>query len=102
MIVNVVWATLLVQDLVPVELPPGATVADAVKGSGLVAQHGLDLTALRFARFGSRVEPDTRLADGDRVEIVRGLVADPKAARIRRARAGRPPLATPRNIRRTG
>ena len=87
MIVTVVWATPQVQDLVPVELAAGATVAEAVRASGLVAQYGLDPAVLGFARFGAHVDSETPLADGDRVEIVRTLAADPKAARARRARA---------------
>jgi hypothetical protein len=86
-IVNVSWATSEVQDIVPVDLPPGACVADAVRLSGLVARYDLDAAALRFARFGARVEGDTVLEAGDRVDIVRGLIADPKATRARRARA---------------
>lgn len=102
MIVTVVWATPHVQDMVPVELGPGATVADALLCSGLVAHYGLDPALLQFARFGTRVDADTRLADGDRVEIVRGLAADPKTARVRRARAKAPAAPPLRNIRQRG
>jgi putative ubiquitin-RnfH superfamily antitoxin RatB of RatAB toxin-antitoxin module len=87
LIVTVCWATPEVQDVVPVALPPGARVADAVRLSGLVARYGLDIAALRFARFGARVAADTTLEPGDRVDLVRGLIADPKATRARRARA---------------
>ena len=100
-IVTVVWATPHVQDLVPVDVPPGATVADALQGSGLVAHYGLDMALLRFARFGIRVDAQTPIADGDRIEIVRGLVADPKAARVRRVRTKTHPNAIPRNVRRS-
>ena len=86
MIVHVVWATPDVQDIVPVELAPNASVADAVRHSGLAAHYGLDPASLRYARFGVRIDANARLADGDRVEIVRGLVADPKAVRAARAR----------------
>jgi putative ubiquitin-RnfH superfamily antitoxin RatB of RatAB toxin-antitoxin module len=86
LIVTVSWATPKVQDVVPVELPPGSCVADAVRLSELVPRYGLDAAALRFARFGVRVEGDTTLEAGDRVDIVRGLIADPKATRARRAR----------------
>jgi len=86
LIVTVCWATPNVQDVVPVELPPGSCVADAVRLSELAARYGLDAAALRFARFGVRVEGNTTLEPGDRVDIVRGLTADPKATRARRAR----------------
>jgi len=86
-IVTVVFASADVQDIVPVEISPGATLADAVRASGLIAQYGLDAVALSFAVFGARTDGRTRLADGDRVEVLRPLLADPKAARARRARA---------------
>jgi putative ubiquitin-RnfH superfamily antitoxin RatB of RatAB toxin-antitoxin module len=85
--VTVVWATARIQDAVPVEIPPGATVADAVAGSGLLAQHGLDPAQIGFAIFGRRARADATLADGDRVELTRPLLVDPKVARARRARA---------------
>ena len=85
--VTVVWATPSIQDVVEVDLPAGATVADAVARSGLVEQYRLDPTVLGFAIFGRRVRADAGLAEGDRVELTRPLEADPKVARLRRARA---------------
>ena len=66
-------------DTVRLELPPGATVREAVAASGL--PHGN-----AFGVFGKRARPDQRLADGDRVEIYRPLEIDPKEARRRRAK----------------
>ena len=86
MIVTVVWATRDVQDIVPVTIAPGATLADAVRASGLIAQYGLDPLVVRYAVFGARAEGDALLAPGDRVEIVGPLIVDPKVARARRAR----------------
>ena len=61
-----------------VRLPDGATVRDALAASGLDgSQVGI---------FGKRVTLDTRLADGDRVEVYRPLKLDPKEARRKRAR----------------
>ena len=85
--VAVVWATPGIQDMVPVNLPPGATVADAVAQSGLLEHHALDAAQLRFAVFGRRAADDAPLGDGDRVEITRALIADPKESRRRRALA---------------
>jgi putative ubiquitin-RnfH superfamily antitoxin RatB of RatAB toxin-antitoxin module len=86
-IVTVVWATREVQDVVPVEVEHGATLADAVRASGLIAQYGLDPQRVRYAIFGQRAESGAPLAPGDRVEIVGPLNVDPKVARARRARA---------------
>jgi uncharacterized protein len=88
--VTVVWATPHLQDVVTVELAPGATVAEAVRRSGFIAHYALDPATLRFARHGARAAADARLADGDRVEITRALLLDPKVARARRARVQTP------------
>lgn len=85
--VTVVWATLTVQDVVAVEVPRGATVAEAVEKSGLIAQYGLDAARLGFASGGRRIAADAPLADGDRIDLTRPLEIDPKAARLARARS---------------
>lgn len=90
--VTVAWVTPEVQELVPVVLPHGATVADAIAQSGLATAYGFDPRALATGVAGKRCPPDKALADGDRVELWRPLIADPKDARRRRARAKvRPP-----------
>lgn len=72
-----------------IELPGGATAAEAFAKSGLQASiPGIDAAALAFAVFGQAVSANTVLRDGDRLELVRPLVADPKQARRRRARGG--------------
>ena len=85
--VTVVWATPSVQDVVAVELPAGATVADAVERCGLIAQYALDAARLGFAVFGRRVSAHSPLAEGDRIDLTRPLEVDPKSARIARVRA---------------
>ncbi len=72
---------------VELELPPGATVADAVSASGLAPGDEAGC-----AIHGARVDASAALRDGDRVELLRPLQADPKEARRRRAaeRPGRP------------
>jgi uncharacterized protein len=82
----VVFAARGVEEQVAVTLEPGAVVADAVAGSGLIGRLGLASTDLGYAIFGQRARPDTPLVDGDRVELLRPLVADPKDLRRRRAR----------------
>ena len=66
---------------VVLDLPAGATVADAVAASGL-ALDGV----VALAVFGERVLPTDGLRDGDRVELLQPLLVDPKEARRRRAR----------------
>jgi hypothetical protein len=63
-----------------VELPPGATVSAAVAASGF------DLDGIiGCAIFGERVAQDAVVRDGDRIELLRPLQADPKDARRLRA-----------------
>jgi len=80
--VEVAWALPQRQWLVALELPAGASVGDAVLASGLAAEIA---GAADFGIHGSRVDAGTRLRDGDRVEVYRALVFDPKESRRRRA-----------------
>ncbi|MCC6474283.1 MAG: RnfH family protein [Burkholderiales bacterium] len=69
------------------ELAEESTVRDALEASGIAARcPRVDLAHAGI--FGRVVSLDTRLADGDRVEIYRPLRADPRQAR--RHRASRP------------
>ena len=79
--VEVVYASGKVAEVVAVRLPAGATVRDAIAASGLAPR---DWNAVGI--FGRRVPADAALADGDRVEIYRPLLLDPKEQRRRRAR----------------
>ena len=82
--------------LVDVEVAEGAEVEDAVRLSGVVARHGLDPARLAYALHGKRAAAGARLSDGDRVEILRPLRADPKTLRLQRAEAHPLPRAAPR------
>ena len=90
--VTVVWATPDVQDVVPLTLPLGATVQDAVARSGLVERYGIDVGTIRFGIHARLVRGDTVLTPGDQVDLCRPLQGEPKAARRARAktRATRP------------
>jgi hypothetical protein len=72
---------------IAVELPVGATVADALHASGIAARCGLDVATLGLAVFGRRADAATVLEEGDRVELLRPLAVDPKQARRLRAKA---------------
>lgn len=83
--VEVVYALPEGHDATTVELPAGATVADALAASGIAGRHaGLDLSQVGI--FGRRVAGHVRVADGDRLEIYRPLALDPKESRRQRAR----------------
>lgn len=91
--VTVAYAAPGVEAIVPLRLPAGTSVRHAVAASGLVDRLALPAT-VAYAIHGQRVPPDTPLADGDRIEITRPLVADAKA--VRRDRARRKPLVPQR------
>jgi putative ubiquitin-RnfH superfamily antitoxin RatB of RatAB toxin-antitoxin module len=68
-----------------VVLAAGATVADAITAAGL-GEHAALVDLQQLGIFGRRVPSSQPLRDGDRVEIYRPLILDPKEARRRRAR----------------
>ena len=70
---------------VEVELPEGASVAEALS----TADWNDDPETVAYAVFGVTVTLQTALADGDRIELLRPLQADPKDARRRRAEVRR-------------
>jgi hypothetical protein len=83
---EVVYATPERQARYPLELEEGATVREAIERSGVLgAFPEIDLGRNRIGIRGRLVSLGARLADGDRVEILRPLAADPKEARRRRA-----------------
>ena len=74
------------EDVVSVELPAGSTAADAVRASGILARHPqIDPQRQSLGIYGRTVAAGVALCDGDRVEIYRPLVVDPREARRRRA-----------------
>lgn len=63
-------------------LPSGATVADALRASRLLEGLSAEVAgALQTGIWGRAAAPDARLRDGDRVELTRSLLVDPKEAR---------------------
>lgn len=66
-------------------LKPGATVLDALTASGVHASHP-ETKDMVVGIYAKQVALDTVLKEGDRVEIYRPLVLDPKETRRMRAR----------------
>jgi putative ubiquitin-RnfH superfamily antitoxin RatB of RatAB toxin-antitoxin module len=78
------------QSVVAIEVPASCTVAEAVERSGIFALHPeLDPAACRVGIFGREVSHARVLAEGERVEVLRPLLEDPKERRRRLAREGR-------------
>lgn len=79
------------QVLRPMEVVPGTTARAAIEASGILEQcPEIDLRRYKVGIYGKVVGLDQALDEGDRVEIYRPLIADPKEARRRRAEEGKP------------
>lgn len=77
-------------DVVELQLPAGATVADALRESGMQARHpGHPLDKLPVGIWGAFCERSDVLRDQDRVEVYRPLQVDPMEARRLRQRVQR-------------
>ncbi len=84
------------QTVLPVKIDPGQTVGDAIQQSGIHKQHPeIDLEVNKVGVFGKLVRLDTPLQPGDRVEIYRPLIADPKESRRHKAAQEKKPRPEP-------
>lgn len=86
--VEVVYALADKQKLLRLAVPQGTTVREAALRSAMDGFFpGLDLVTAPLGIFGKAVpKPDERvLEEGERVEIYRPLIADPKEVRKQRA-----------------
>jgi len=77
------------QVVLPLEVPAGCTAGDALAQSGIFAlQPALDPSRCGIGIFGREVASDWILQAGDRVEVLRPLLEDPRERRRRLARQG--------------
>ena len=84
--VEIAYALPETQQLIELQVAAGTTVRGAIENSGILRRFpGIDLSKQKIGIFGKVVKLDRVLQPGDRVEIYRPLIADPKEARRRRA-----------------
>lgn len=89
--VEIAYATPSKQEIKSLEVPEGTNALDAVKQSGILLSFPeIDIETAKMGTFGKAFSPKLGasgylLKDGDRVEIYRPLIADPKESRRRRA-----------------
>lgn len=86
--IEVVYALPEMQVQLRLSVPRGTRMREAVLLSGIAAQFpGLDVQSCPLGIFGKAVaRPEERvLEEGERVEIYRPLIADPKEVRKQRA-----------------
>ena len=89
--VEIVYARPARQLLLSLTVPAGSTVGAAIAASAL-AEHcpGLEPSDANVGVFGKRCTLQRLVRAGDRIEIYRPLIADPKQARRRRTGPSRP------------
>nr|WP_113868790.1 RnfH family protein [Brenneria salicis]NMN92654.1 hypothetical protein [Brenneria salicis ATCC 15712 = DSM 30166]RBP58914.1 hypothetical protein DES54_1445 [Brenneria salicis ATCC 15712 = DSM 30166]RLM29639.1 RnfH family protein [Brenneria salicis ATCC 15712 = DSM 30166] len=84
--VDVVYALPERQYLRTLKLAQGSTVEQAIIASGLLElRRDIDLQSNKVGIYSRAVKLTEVLNDGDRVEIYRPLIADPKELRRQRA-----------------
>ncbi len=86
-IVEVAYGHAERQWLIQVRYKKGMTIQSAIQQSGLPQEiPSLDLSECKVGIFGQLGQLDQAVQPGDRVEIYRPLLMDPKQARRQRAR----------------
>ncbi len=84
--IEVAYALLDEQVIIPLQVEPGITVGEAIALSGIQEKYPeIDLSVNKVGVFGKACNLDALLREQDRVEIYRKLIADPKASRRKRA-----------------
>lgn len=89
-LVEVAYALPTEQQILSVEVTEGCTIGEAIEQSGILQQFpDIDLAKQKVGIFGKMKKAAEVLRDGDRVEIYRPLIADPKEVRRQRAAQGK-------------
>lgn len=84
--IEVAYAELDEQLLLSLNVPEGTTVEQAIEQSGILAKlPQLNIDSSSVGIFGRVTKKTQKLNAGDRVEIYRPLIADPKVVRRERA-----------------
>lgn len=84
--VEIVFALPTTATSLRIDIPQGTTAEQAVIKSGICQTcPDIDAAALSLGVWNRTVKLDHELKDGDRVEIYRPLIADPKDVRRKRA-----------------
>lgn len=88
--VGIAYALVKRQVWLTIEVSEGASVQDAIDRSGVLTQFPeIDLAQQKVGIFGKIVSLETKLEEGDRVEIYRPLIADPKVIKARMKAEGK-------------
>jgi len=88
--VEIAYALPEVQRVMAIEVVEGLELIEAIRQSGILEEFpDIDLENSKLGIFGKLKKANTILREGDRVEIYRKLIADPKQVRKERAAQGK-------------
>lgn len=88
--VEVAYALEDKQQILSLSVKPGTTFEQAVEQSGILQMFPeIDLSVNKVGVFGKLAKKTAELKAGDRVEIYRPLIADPKEVRRKREADGK-------------
>ena len=88
--VEIAYALPEQQEIIAIDVAVGTDIQSAIEQSGILKDFpDIDLATQKVGIFSKLKKPDTVLRAGDRVEIYRKLIADPKQVRKERAAQGK-------------
>jgi putative ubiquitin-RnfH superfamily antitoxin RatB of RatAB toxin-antitoxin module len=88
--VEVAYAKPEEQLILALQVPVGTSLREAVERSGVLERFPeIDPDTMKVGIFGKLKKSSQELRAGDRIEIYRPLIADPKEVRKQRAAAGK-------------
>jgi len=84
--VEVIYATLQQQNSITIKINKGDTINDVIIASGLLIKYPeIDLNINKVGVYNQAKKLNEIVKAGDRIEIYRALIADPKEVRRKRA-----------------
>ena len=84
--IEVAYAKPEQQVIISLEMPEDTTVEQTIKASGILEQFPeIDTSDLKVCIFGNVCKLERLIREGDRIEVYRPLIHDPKDARRERA-----------------
>lgn len=88
--IEVAYALPDTQSVIALQVSQGTTIEQAIQLSGILEQFPqIDIAKNKLGIFGKLKKADVEVREGDRVEIYRPLIADPKVVRKQRAAEGK-------------
>ncbi|MFQ5470822.1 MAG: RnfH family protein [Gammaproteobacteria bacterium] len=78
------------QLIIKTQVDADSTIEEAIRSSGILDEFDeIDLSVNKVGVFGKLAKLSANLREGDRIEIYRKLIADPKEVRRQRAAQGK-------------